>query len=100
MDQTAPYWDYVIGNETEAATWGEAHGLPETSSIEDIAKTLASLPKKNSQRKRVAVITQGTEPTLVAEQAHNGEVTVSSYPVHAIGKEKINDTNGAGLVHP
>jgi adenosine kinase len=96
LDQTSPYWDYLIGNESEAEAWGKAHGLPDTSSVEDIAKVLAALPKKNEQRKRVVVITQGTEPTLVAQQAHDGEVTVSTYPVHAISEDNIYDTNGAG----
>jgi adenosine kinase len=96
LDETSPYWDYLIGNESEAEAWGTAHGLPPTSTVEDIAKVLATLPKKNTQRKRVVVITQGTEPTLVVEQAHDGEVTVSTYPVHAISADKINDTNGAG----
>lgn len=27
LDQTAPYWDYVIGNETEAEAYAESHGL-------------------------------------------------------------------------
>ncbi len=31
-----------------------------------IAKTISELPKKNSQRKRVVVITQGSEPTVLA----------------------------------
>jgi adenosine kinase len=96
LDETSPYWDYVIGNETEAEAWATAHGMPPTSNTTDIAKSLCTLPKKNEQRKRVVVITQGTEPTLVATQAHDGEVTVEEFPVHAIAKEKINDTNGAG----
>ena len=31
-----------------------------------IAKAISELPKKNSQRKRVVVITQGPEPTVLA----------------------------------
>lgn len=27
LDQTAEYWDYVIGNETEAISYAESHGL-------------------------------------------------------------------------
>jgi adenosine kinase len=92
LDASAPYWDYVIGNETEAAAYSESHGLGLTD-VKEIAKALANLPKKNTQRKRVAVITQGTEPTIVAIQ---GENEVKEYPVHEIPKEEINDTNGAG----
>ncbi|OQO05773.1 hypothetical protein B0A48_09867 [Cryoendolithus antarcticus] len=92
LDQTAPYWDYIVGNETEAVAYAEAHSL-DLKAPQEIVKHLANLPKKNTQRKRVAIITQGTEPTLVAVQ---GEDEVKSYPVHPIDKNKIEDTTGAG----
>ncbi|EME85398.1 adenosine kinase [Pseudocercospora fijiensis CIRAD86] len=92
LDQTAQYWDYVIGNETEAISYADSHDL-NTHDIPAIAKALANLPKKNTQRKRVAIITQGTEPTVVAVQ---GEDQVKSFPVHTIGKDEIVDTTGAG----
>jgi adenosine kinase len=91
LDASAPYWDYVIGNETEALAYADSHGL-ETKDIKEIAKHLAALPKANSKRERVAIITQGTLPTIVAE---NGK-EVKEYPVHAIDKSLINDTTGAG----
>lgn len=92
LDESAPYWDYVIGNEGEAEAYADSHGLG-TKDVREIAKALANLPKANPQRKRVAIITQGTEPTVVAVQ---GEDEVREYPVHPIPKEEINDTNGAG----
>jgi adenosine kinase len=92
LDASAPYWDYVIGNETEAAAYAESHAV-DTKDLKEIAKHLANLPKENQQRKRVAIITQGTDPTLVAVQ---GEDEVKEYPVKPIAKEQINDTNGAG----
>ncbi|KAF1819924.1 Ribokinase-like protein [Dissoconium aciculare CBS 342.82] len=92
LDQTAPYWDYVIGNETEATSYADSHDL-NTHDISAIAKALANLPKENKQRKRVAIITQGTDPTIVAVQ---GEDEVKSYPVHKIDKSEIVDTTGAG----
>lgn len=27
LDQTEPYWDYIIGNESEALSWAQAHNL-------------------------------------------------------------------------
>ncbi|KAI3337170.1 Ribokinase-like protein [Xylariaceae sp. AK1471] len=94
LDASSPYWDYIICNETEAAAYAKSHGLADiVDDIPAIAKALANLPKKNTQRSRVAVITQGTEPTVVAVQ---GQDDVKQYPVHAIASEKINDTNGAG----
>ncbi|KAK4542664.1 hypothetical protein LTR36_006236 [Oleoguttula mirabilis] len=92
VDQTAPYWDYVIGNETEATSYADSHDL-NTHDIPTIAKHLANLPKENSKRKRTAIITQGTDPTVIAVQ---GEDDVRSFPVHPIGKSEIVDTTGAG----
>ncbi|PNY24803.1 Adenosine kinase [Tolypocladium capitatum] len=92
VDASAPYWDYIIGNETEAAAYAESHGLP-SKEPKDVVVHLANLPKKNTNRKRIAIVTQGTEPTLVAIQGDEG---IEEFPVHAIEADKINDTNGAG----
>ncbi|KAI7133692.1 hypothetical protein D0869_15282, partial [Hortaea werneckii] len=92
LDKTAPYWDYVVGNETEAQSYADSHDL-NTHSIPEIATHLANLPKKNTQRKRVAIITQGTDPTVIAVQGESG---VKTFPVHKIGKDEIVDTTGAG----
>lgn len=92
VDASAPYWDYIIGNETEAAAYAESHDLP-SKEPKDVVKHLANLPKENLRRKRVAIVTQGTDPTLVAIQ---GDDDVQEFPVHAIEPAKINDTNGAG----
>ncbi|KAF2104251.1 Ribokinase-like protein [Rhizodiscina lignyota] len=92
LDQTSPYWDYVIGNETEALSYAEGHNI-NTKSIPEIAKAMASIPKKNTKRKRTVIITQGTDATVVAVE---GESEVKQFPVPAIGTDKINDTNGAG----
>jgi adenosine kinase len=92
LDASAPYWDYVIGNETEAAAYAESHDW-KTTDVKEIAKKLANLPKENGKRKRVAIVTQGTEPTIVAVQ---GEDEVKEFPVLELAKEEINDTNGAG----
>ncbi|KAF4124138.1 adenosine kinase [Geosmithia morbida] len=92
VDASAPYWDYVIGNETEAAAYAESHNLA-SKEPKDVVTHLANLPKENGKRNRVAIITQGTEPTLVAIQ---GEKGIKEFPVHAIDAAQINDTNGAG----
>jgi len=95
LDKTAPYWDYVIGNETEAVSWAESQGLT-TKSIPEIAKALVALPKINKKRSRVAIITQGTDPTVVATGSPDGEVKVNEYVVHPIDANEIVDTTGAG----
>lgn len=95
LDQTAPYWDYIIGNETEARSYADSHELG-TQNVKKIARVLAELPKENGKRKRIVVITQGTDPTVVAVQ---GEKEEREYLVHEIEKEKIHDTTGAGWVY-
>jgi adenosine kinase len=95
LDQTAPYWDYILMNETEAAAWADGHGLEGEKDVTKIARKIADLPKINQKRKRTVVITQGTDETVVAVQGENG---VKTFPVHVVSKEEINDTNGAGYV--
>jgi len=87
-----PYVDYVLGNDSEAAAFAQAFQLG-TEDLKDIAKHIANMPKENSKRKRVAIVTRGTDATLVAIQ---GEDEVKEYPVHVINKEDIKDTTGAG----
>jgi adenosine kinase len=84
------YCDFVFGNESEALAFGEKQGY-EDKTIAGIANKIAALPKENPARPRVVVITQGAEPTLVA----NGQ-EVLEFPVDKIPKEEIVDSNGAG----
>jgi adenosine kinase len=91
LDEVLPYVDIVIGNETEAAAFAEAHGW-ETKDIKEIAKKIANGAKQNSKRPRTVVFTQGTDPTI----AVTGDADVKEFSVHAIKEEQINDTNGAG----
>ena len=92
LAQTSKYWDYVIGNETEARSWAEGQGH-ETRDVKEIAKLMAELPKENTKRKRTVVITQGTEGTVVVQQ---GQSEVREFGIKEIGKSEICDTNGAG----
>ena len=94
VDETAPYWDYVVGNETEVRTWAQVHDdVEEKEDVKVIARKLAELPKVNGKRKRVVIVTQGTEETIIAVQ---GEESVREFKVHVVGQEEIYDTNGAG----
>ncbi|ODH51631.1 hypothetical protein GX48_02302 [Paracoccidioides brasiliensis] len=95
LDSVMPYTDYVLGNEAEALAYSEAHNWGLTD-IEQIAKKMATLSKKNTQRPRTIIITQGTDPTIAAVADAKGNVEVKRTSVHAIAKEEINDTNGAG----
>jgi len=98
MDQVIPYLDYLIGNESEALAYSESHNWGITD-ITEIAKKLANLPKINPSRRRQVVITQGTEPTIVAS-ATDSEPSVQAYPVRKINPAEITDTNGAGYGTP
>merc|ERR1711988_292165 len=88
--ESLPMVDYLFCNETEAATYAETEGW-ETSDVKFIATRLSLVPSAKPGVKRTVVITQGCDPTVVAI---NGLVT--EYPVIALPKEKLVDTNGAG----
>lgn len=95
LDSVLPYTDYTFCNETEARAYSKSHQW-DTDDVVEIAKKLAQLPKKNTSRPRVAIVTQGTLPTVAATVKPNGEVEVKEFSVVEIPKDSINDTNGAG----
>ncbi len=85
-----PYADLIFGNEAEALAWAVSHNLDITD-VAEIALKLAEHEKLNHSRSRLVVFTQGSKSTICAI---NGKVT--EFPVIAIDKSKIVDTNGAG----
>jgi len=89
LDKALTYVDFLFGNESEAATYGEAMGWGKD--VATVALKIAALPKACGTRPRVVVFTQGSDATLVA----CGGV-VSSFPVPKLAKEQLVDTNGAG----
>ncbi|KZT54680.1 adenosine kinase [Calocera cornea HHB12733] len=105
LQQVLPYVDILFGNESEAASYAEANGLP-TDNVADIAKALAALPKANAARPRLVVITQGADSTIVASSEPSDSKTLSNlttddpnpkiFPVQKLASEQIIDTNGAG----
>lgn len=84
------YADIVFGNEIEALAFAKEENF-ETMNLHEIALKICQLPKQNENRKRVAVITQGKDPVLLAL---NGKIT--EIPVHKLSDDEIVDTNGAG----
>ena len=95
LDTVMPYTDYVFCNETEARAYSASHNWG-TEDVTEITKKLAQLPKKNTARPRIAVVTQGTLPTVTAVAKPDGEVAVKEFSVREISSSDINDTNGAG----
>lgn len=72
--------------------------------MSEVATALAALPKSNTSRPRLIVITQGADSTLVASSTPStsaGNVKPSdanpkTYPVPKLSDDQIVDTNGAG----
>ena len=82
LSKVLAYSDFVFGNDDEAVAWATANGV-EDKTPAGAAKALSLLEKKgNPDRHRVAVITQGSKPTLVAV---DGEVclALNSCPSHS-----------------
>ncbi|KAJ7508492.1 carbohydrate kinase PfkB [Mycena galericulata] len=94
LQQIIPHCDIVFGNEAEAEAWASATGLPEPKNMAAVAKAIAMLPKSNSSRPRIVVITQGAESTVLVSSAEPDSPKV--YAVHPLTAEQIVDTNGAG----
>ncbi|CAF0875782.1 unnamed protein product [Rotaria sordida] len=85
-----PYVDYLFGNDSEVTSFNKHQLKLDTEDIKEIVKAISELPKKNSQRKRVVIITQGSEPTILAIAGDN----IKEFPVKK--PMEIVDTNGAG----
>lgn len=82
------YLDIVVGNESEAEVMGQAFGF-EAKDVKGIAQAAAKMPKKNGNKPRMVVITQGSLSTIVATPD-----SVEEFPVPS--GIKVVDTNGAG----
>lgn len=85
-----PYVDIIFGNELEAEAFAKEQNW-ETDDMHKIALKLSEWPKQNEQRERVAIVTQGKDPVLIAQ---NGKITEIS--VKKLEDNEIVDTNGAG----
>jgi len=90
MMNVMPYVDVLFGNESEAVTFAETEGW-ETEDVAEIAMKISKMPKASGHRARIVVFTQGMDDTLVAKEGK-----LYRYPVIALKKEDLVDTNGAG----
>lgn len=84
------YADIVFGNELEATAFAKEENF-ETEDLHEIALKICQLPKQNENRSRVAIITHGKDPVLLAK---DGQIT--EIPVPKLKDDEIVDTNGAG----
>lgn len=88
--QVMPYIDLLFGNESEALTFAKEQNFG-TENLKEIGFKMANLPKENTKRTRIVVLTQGQLPVLLFE---NG--TVREFPVRELKECDMVDTNGAG----
>ena len=72
----------------------------EGADLKDVAKAMAKFKKANTKRPRIAVVTNGAKPVIVAQNMPGEEeCSVTEYEIAALTKEQIVDTNGAGDAH-
>uniref|UniRef100_A0A182NPF1 Adenosine kinase n=1 Tax=Anopheles dirus TaxID=7168 RepID=A0A182NPF1_9DIPT len=92
LEEIFPYVDVLFGNETEAVALAKEFDYG-TEDLRAIGQRIAGLPKANAKRKRIVIITQGSDPVLLIE---SGTTTVREFPVQRLAPEQMVDTNGAG----
>lgn len=84
------YVDILFGNELEAEAFAAAQGWDDKE-MKEIGKKMLALPKQNSNRPRIVVLTQGHLPVLLIQ-----ENSIKEFPVQRLEPNEIVDTNGAG----
>lgn len=89
--------DIVFCNLAEARYFGNLMGFIDENS-QDLAVYLAGLPKKNQDKKRVVVITCGSNPAIVCEFDFQTDSVsyLNEIPIRPVDASQIVDTNGAG----
>ncbi|XP_063227338.1 adenosine kinase isoform X2 [Bacillus rossius redtenbacheri] len=85
-----PYVDILFGNEMEAEAFAKEQNF-NTDDFKEIALKITQLPKHNTNRSRIAVLTHGHHPVVMAKDG-----VVTEFPVPQLAPEKVVDTNGAG----
>lgn len=85
-----PYIDILFGNESEALTFAKEQSFG-TENLKEIGQKMVELPKLNSNRPRIVILTQGSDPVLLFADNEVKEFTVSK-----LEDFEIVDTNGAG----
>jgi len=91
MTAIFPYTDIVFGNDDEFTSFGKKHDWG--TDLSEIAKRTSELPKDNTKRGRVVIVTRGSNPTLIYDPAVG---KIEEVPVTLVPKDEIVDVNGAG----
>lgn len=88
--QAMPFVDVLFGNEAEALTFAKEQNFG-TENLKEIGQKMTQLPKLNSNRPRVVVLTQGHDPVLLF-----ADNVIQEFAVRELTESEIVDTNGAG----
>jgi adenosine kinase len=91
--------DVVFTNAAEASFFAKLCKFStDSENLADVCKFMASYEKKNTDKKRVVVITNGPDPAYVAEYDFITQsfTFTGIFPVAYLEEEKIIDANGAG----
>jgi len=95
VEKVSPYANVIFGNESEALAYADLKKYKNTDQME-IAKLIASEPRANENKPRIVIITQGSDPIVVAYVLPGQELKTLRHDVPELNKEEIVDTNGAG----
>lgn len=88
--EAMPYVDILFGNEQEAIAFARESNFG-TEDLKEIAHKICNLPKQNEKKSRTCVITQGSQPVLLAQDGN-----ITEFAVKKLDQNQIIDTNGAG----
>ncbi|KAL8272530.1 hypothetical protein Esti_003529 [Eimeria stiedai] len=90
----------TCGNKEEALRYADINGFDVSGSTGDIASQILDCMMEGlddgPSKMKMVVITQGSDPVIVASRTPSGTISIGSYPVPQIPAEKIVDLNGAG----
>lgn len=92
------YGDIIFANKEEAKFFVNNILMKEYDHDSDLPIIISQLPKKNVDKKRIAVVTCGPEPAHIAVFNHKTNIIefTGSYEILFVSKSEIIDTNGAG----
>lgn len=92
------YGDVLFANKEEAKHFVGKVLKKEYNTMEELVEILVKLPKKNTKKSRVFVVTCGPEPAYVAKYNHSLDTMeyLNSHMPFSVKIEDIIDTNAAG----
>lgn len=95
-EEILEYTDFVFCNESEIDAFGQIHDCG-TTKREEIVEYIAKLPKKNTERPRSVICTQGSNSTISSTHDHKtNETKNETHEVELLDESEIVDLNSAG----